>query len=766
MRRSLSCVLSICLLFQLVSCSSAGGSGDPSQISGSQDQTASAVIPDNTASADTEKDPADSIYFNSKSVIFDQEAMNFEVAKMKSGYLVLAESWWWNDDNTSDCNVTGYIIDKDYNISSSFDLGKDTVPYELCMIDDKRFAVPGDEGEEYRIYDITGKLLKTGEDKNGLCERIEGYDSEIPRKICAAPDGFIVATNHRAVKYDKDGNTISSVSYHDDEDIGFNSVFIQDGQVYISVENSDDYSPAFERIDFDYGTCTKICNPAKDFGIGGIDLEESTFYGQKSNSKYLPKIDIAGNRLVNIAAYSNMLMCPPTYDASSLNDFMYVLDDEHFYIPYCYEDLNVSEIVFIYRDDTLDLSARKIITVQGLGTNSDIILRSSAYCYNNMQTEYFIKVEDLSEKVTYGSSSDTARSIARISADYMNGNAPDIFYGNTFDYDYWGRNNVVIDMKPYLEKNGAFREGDITPYVLKLMEDNDGHIYQTFAGYNMFGYWGRKKDFDRSSYAISDLKSDKELFGNVEASEICYYTLGSNLKQLYLSGGLTKENVASAVDLSINSGIPPVTDPMEHDPVTPASVGSGQAKLLIRSVSNAVSYDQLARSYNDTPSLVGFPSAGASSHMIEPSVCLMAVSASSSDPQGCCDFISYFYSAEMQRRIAASGAIPVNNSVLNEYLGYLQDPSSMTEEQLKQYRNVLIHKDRQDYTSETVPMSPDLLESYKEQLSRADTISVFDWGVYDIIVQEIGSHYSKGKSVDEVAESLYSRLDLYAKENY
>ena len=768
MRKVLSFLLCFVMVFQLASCST-GGEPGTSAVTGSSEES-DIVIPDTTSSADgSEADPADSVYYNSKSVMFDQQVDHFVVTRNGDGYLVLAEKWGWDDQNKQLTDVRGYIIGEDYSVKTSFDLGMEYIPEGACMIDDKTFAVTGGKGEEYRIYDLTGKLIKTGPDEHGLCRpREDDVNFDEPQQICAVSDGFVVATCHTAVKFGKDGSYIAGVSYNEDNIESFNSLFVQDGKAYICTENMDDGSNSFDLLDFDKGSCEKVLDPGRDLDrrMTGPDLEDNTFYGTETDKNYIVKADIAGRKVVNVAAFSNILKCPSTYDSSSLNEWIYCLDDDHFYTPYCYIEEAAAEIVFIYKDPDLDLGGRKVITIQGMGTESDRILKTSAYYYNNMQKDYFIKTIDLSDKISYASTSDTARSIAGISAEFMKGNAPDIFYGNTFDYDYWGRNNVVIDMKPYLEKNGTFREGDITPSVLRLMEDGSGHIYQTFAGYNLFGFWGRDKDFGKDSYSISDLKPGTTLFGGLEARDICYYTLGANLKEMYQSGELTKENVKAIVDLAVASGTPPVDDPGSQQPVTASAVGKGKAKLFVTGVSNAVKYNSLANDFKGTPVFAGYPSVSGSSHMIEPSVCLMAVSSSASDPQGCCDFISFFYSVEMQRRIMASGSVPVNNAVWEEYLGYLGNPDSMTEEMKKQYQNILVRKNEEDSGAVAVPMSQDLIDAYRAQVAKADAVSVFDWGVYDIIVQEMNSYYAQGKSADDVADSLCSRLELYAKENY
>ena len=60
---------------------------------------------------------------------------------------------------------------------------------------------------------------------------------------------------------------------------------------------------------------------------------------------------------------------------------------------------------------------------------------------------------------------------------------------------------------------------------------------------------------------------------------------------------------------------------------------------------------------------------------------------------------------------------------------------------------------------------PDLAEDYFSAMSCVSVLQTNDWGIFNIITDEMAS-YSQGKSIEEIAESLQSRLNLYIDENY
>lgn len=63
-------------------------------------------------------------------------------------------------------------------------------------------------------------------------------------------------------------------------------------------------------------------------------------------------------------------------------------------------------------------------------------------------------------------------------------------------------------------------------------------------------------------------------------------------------------------------------------------------------------------------------------------------------------------------------------------------------------------------------MSADLADSYLAQINAADKVQIYDWGLWNITVDEVTTYYSQGKSIEDVADALYSRYLVYAEENY
>ena len=58
------------------------------------------------------------------------------------------------------------------------------------------------------------------------------------------------------------------------------------------------------------------------------------------------------------------------------------------------------------------------------------------------------------------------------------------------------------------------------------------------------------------------------------------------------------------------------------------------------------------------------------------------------------------------------------------------------------------------------------IESYRRAVESVDTMDIMDWGLYNIINEEINSRYLEKKEIKDIAHSMRSRIVLYIEENY
>lgn len=658
------------------------------------------------------------------------------------------------------CNVDSYrmyLCNYDGEILSECEpeIPKEYFVYQACDIDGSKFVVTG-TGADFMIIDYDGHVLKESDTSTAT-----EYGS---KSVCKTHDGFMILAENTVTRYDKDGGIIDEITNTNTE-YTLTGVFEQDGRFYVlgreglvCGEGDDCY---FE-LNFARDAVEKACSVSDVTDMvtcpwEGVDYH--TYYCSSFGNDIV-EYDIMGQSSKVVAKKNNMLVAPSTYVESSYVDPQYkMLDETHFYRDYLYSgtELDVTEVALISVDTELDLGSRTVISLKGYNIIRSFLLEAALYNYNTSQDEYFIKVEDLMEDTSSVESySELGDVRLQLMSDFANGDTPDIFLGDFFDYNYMGENNLVLDLKSYL--------GD--DHIYDRMTRDDGKIYQVYAGYNVEGFWGRADKYsnNNSLSSMPAVPEGQSRFIGIPATDLAYYTIGSDLCGLYRRGELTQANVKQAVEFALENGIEPSND-MTADAFPMYDMNPGDTQLEFSGVGGPASYWYLQHGFRNDMSFVGYPQATGSVHMLIPE-CLMAVSASTEHPEECIKFIRSFMTPDVQRRIAATGTIPVSTDVLNEMIQVVKDPENATTDQRNMYKRQIITDYNSNYDEILVPLSDQIANNYLEQIAMADTVMVYDWGVWAMTEEEINTHYSQGKSAAEIADSLYSRLLVYARENY
>ena len=99
---------------------------------------------------------------------------------------------------------------------------------------------------------------------------------------------------------------------------------------------------------------------------------------------------------------------------------------------------------------------------------------------------------------------------------------------------------------------------------------------------------------------------------------------------------------------------------------------------------------------------------------------------------------------------------PVINKVFEDYCEYAAAPESVPESEIAWHSIVNGRRAVPEW----------IISDYQSMVKSVDYVISYDWGLYNIICDEINSYYLQNKSVEDISKTLQSRLDLYVSENY
>ncbi|SCW70947.1 hypothetical protein SAMN02910456_02721 [Ruminococcaceae bacterium YRB3002] len=721
-----------------------------SVLSACNSKTERTPYPDVSYGFPIDQDP-DSVYYSSTkaavSEIKNASTYSSVILPYQDGICVLIRR------ETEDLTPLGYdmhIICRDGTERKTCELDTKWA-ISFCNIDDE-YLISACPEEGIRKFDFNGNRLGDVDADIGSLGNITS--------VTSYSQGFVVCGINGVITFDKECRECDRFRVDD----GFSlvnkySVFEQGGDIYVIASLVD--GECIMKADNTTGRMDEIDYIADITGKGDIAAVYAGPYIKYDDSDYYCIYDAESNDFIPITKSTNMLIIPEPLTHYAEPEVVF-LSNGLIVVYYTYSDYVSPDFIIAYRDDDSNYGDRKEIIVKGYGATRDSGLKSAAYQYNVSQDEFFVRIEEFGNEFLYDTEEEAQNVQLKLMQEFQSDDAPDIYYGDSFDYDYWGSAGIVIDMAPYLAQCNLFDRGKLSSNIIRMMTSNDGTIYQVFSGYSLVGYWGDEEQYSSNTYPYNNLPSlypNQRRTPGIYSDGIVDVVLRIPFRDMCIRGEMpTEDEIRELLQFAVEHGNNPSSYVI---PLGPEMVGKRLISMFDTYVGLADSYHALSNDMGVNARYIGAPSFEGSTHPINPEG-LVAVSAGSDNPEACCRFISYLFSDETQEQVLLNGWIPVNNEIMNTYLGYMTEPTTIPDDK-RIYSKLLL---RDNNRGVVVPFSEAEKALYLEALASADMILSFDWGVKNIIVEEIDDYYRNGSSIEDVARVLYSRLSLYAAENY
>lgn len=616
-----------------------------------------------------------------------------------------------------------------------------------CAINDNLIAVSRDEG--YWIIDaFTGKIISKKEVEDNV------VDCPV---VSECDEGFVFVDSNKIVKVDPNGEIISKIPFNSyDSPDDSHSYFVQNGVEYLARCCNSDSSEYYYKLDFETQECTEVAT-SDDFGYG---IPEK--YGNYVYSDYygtICELNMSSKTCEVIGLRKNFFVKPSTGQYY----WTYILDKTTLVETYMY-DHGIWDIQIIKADPDLDLSSRKTIRIMGDDAPYDTSLALAAYEYNTSQNEYLVTIESWGEEDSWDSMKAGEERNLKLIRQFQNGEGPDILYGYTLDYDYLGKSGVVIDMMPYLSNSNVINRDNLISSIYDVLT-NSGHCYKLINCFELDGIFCDRSILPSNANDLNIYKHpafENEYSGSLSAADIINDILGHPIRKHGVTSSFTDiGNVNEALEIAVKEGVDPIQ--LDSGSIRLKSGGS-HVNTLVGSVRDYTI--QSTRIENMT--FLGYPTVGGIAHNAR-STGMIAISSGSKYPDECFKFIEYWCSAEAQQSAINTNKFPVVKSTFEEYLNYMKDPDSIPEDNIdmKMVASALsgneevgpgVRPSRMSFTDV-------MAEGLRQAVDSIDNLTIVDFGIYNILREEIESYYNQNKPVNEIAKSLSGRLQLYATEN-
>ena len=650
------------------------------------------------------------------------------------------------DNNDTRSNYTAVLIDpgsEEVIDKFSFNI-PDYSLVSFCYAGDNRIAC-SKLSNGYIIVDMADGTLVYDKTVPGI--------GSIPTSVSSADDGFVFVSDGLIAKVSSEGEIMNSIPFSADinEIPRRNACFTVNGRFFVSVDRNMEMSYYELDLGREYVSDEPVALQSDlDLSWPALFNYGQFAYDQFANTIY--EIDPYSKTRSTCSLLENMLISPEQGALKSSS--FYVLDKVTYAnIRQYYGSLIGIQI--IKPDHDLDLTGREKITVRGDNATMDRSLAYAAYSYNTSQDEYYVVIQNYGEEYGYETIDEAQARTLRLIQDFQRGDAPDIFYGNSFDYIYMGEHGLVTDLKPFIDSGAIVDRSMLSENIADMLFRND-HCYQIFSGYSLFGLFGDdglQNNID--DYLIyEDPRFAETINGRYPSADLVNFMIGYTIRSIDdLSRLNDHETVENMLNIAVTNGISPgeqqngqVYNDAEYTSL--ADVGSFQQ------------YSMLSSFRREIMAFYGFPTIDTTCYLANPK-CLVAVSASTTKPEACIDFLSYMFTDGSQRTCLYNNSIPVVERTLDTYFNYMEDPGSVPEDDIS-LKTLIPNTDpsanRQQDRSEVVT-------KYEDAVRSVNGILTYDWGIYGIIFDEVNSYYLQNRDVSTIADSLINRLDLYIEEN-
>lgn len=623
-----------------------------------------------------------------------------------------------------------YCIDSNGEIVSTISLSDDINIYGSSDIIDGEFVYTTLSNSVEKLNISTGEIV---------------YISSTSLKLCgvsACEDGYVLLSVGRVDKFDSNDQMVATIENSRwDLYNGYRNFYTSEGKSYLLNYSGGIYR--YYELNFDDSSSKLIYDTEQH--EGGIQCCSGEFIFD-DNGEY--RMDFVNSTMTTLAEWNFTNLQPPQYTNEEPRFFG--VDDTTFLQTYNYQN-GIAQLVIYTYEETEDYSDKTYITLGGYECSDDFTLNWAVYKFNTSQDEYRIIMEDYSKAFGFETLEEAAIQKAALIQYFNEGNAPDIYYGTYFDYSYMAKSGDIIDMTKYMSDDFKSAMDELTPSIHDLMVDSEGKCYSVFSAYYAEGF-ASGFDID-SNLSIDEVIELVNEYGITMLAGRTSADLATNAIQYSIFDGemFTVEELEQILNFAYEYGFQdlsyvsiPSLDRTTVDEYLLWSYG----------ITNGFTAAEDEYRCGKNLSYVGYPTINGSKHVVVP-FGQVAISSASKYPEQCTQFISYLLDGDVQDMVNLSCRAPVNDKYLRKFVEYSKDTSTIPEEDYGYYVYLYGYRAVSDETA----------DCFYRYIDTLDTVVYHDWGVVNIIYEEVNTYYTLNKPVNEIAESLHSKLELYLAEN-
>lgn len=327
-------------------------------------------------------------------------------------------------------------------------------------------------GAELGVLDLTEHIVKPeGEDA-------QYYNFNVSDMTADAKGNIYISDGNKSVYV---ANNNCEYQFMVTADNWMNNFLpMKDGSVAVSVYDNNGGGMMLKTIDTNtkgWGTESKIPSDIWNTSSGG-NLYDFCY----TDSSSLYGYDIAAGKETKILTWLNC-----DIDNNKLQ-YSTVLDDGNvFAITRDFDNESSKsgyEIVTLVKTPRSEVKQKTVLTMATMWLDYNV--RSRILEFNKTNPDYRIEIQDYSE---YNTEDDYEAGLTKLNTEIISGTVPDIIDVSQLPADQYAAKGLLEDLYPYLENDPDYSKEDFVQSILKAAEI-DGKLYQMMSGFSIMSVIG------------------------------------------------------------------------------------------------------------------------------------------------------------------------------------------------------------------------------------------------------------------------------------
>lgn len=327
---------------------------------------------------------------------------------------------------------------------------------------------------------------------------------------------------------------------------------------------------------------------------------------------------------------------------------------------------------------------------------------------------------------------------------------------------------IMTDLSPIMQNDELFDEQDLYYNVLKAFEVGDS-LYALVPSYMIDTYATVNEelvDLERMNIkqlvdAYNKLDSESILFpGETQKTVFGMICYGSLENYIDWGEGTCHFNDANFKELLCFANQFPASLNWTEDYSAKSVFAEGRALLYPVSIESVYDITSTRVLFNKTPTYIGYPFDSGGGNMAAIADLAIGISSTSKNKEEAWEFLKSLLSSEFQNSISTGLPIRISSleQKLEDAMGTEYDVNG--EKVVKEVLNFA--GEEPDHIYE---MSAEDVEILKSIISGIEHTATVDRNLYNILLEETSYLFDDGRNIDDVADIIQNRVNVYISEN-